>query len=369
MNFIKIVKLKFHCYKPSKHFMEGSMLKKITLPILALSLMTVGCSDSSSKKNKPQPAVPETLEFSKPKPGKQLSEVELREVETIFADKPMMVLPPGELIFPDDKLTQEERANWENNLKVTEPNTYLMLKEIQNNCQISNTGTQNHVNFPIGSDGQVNPEMLKAGDSMSISLARAITGSLPCPGNHDLNLSFDLKLDQINYVKNDLKKSSAQLSTNLNLKNSIKLLKPEYAQLLKANGLIVDGNLSSTAVVLNEKLDFIFRTNISGQYSSIKTTIPYSTSLQLLLKGVKTASEEETTGNVEVVMNTSLKLPNFDVIIDVHMASKNGSEKPTILEVYLNGHKMETDKAQNLFGADSPALTLNPKILKNFKLE
>lgn len=348
------------------------MLKKITLPIIALSLMTIGCSKSSDN-SKPQSAVPESLEFSKPNPGKKLSEAEIREVQTIFADKPMMTLPPDELIFPDEKMTPEERSRMEEELKVTEPKSYMMLKEIQNHCQILNTKQDVRVNFPIGNDGQIVPENLKAGDSMTVSSARAVTGTLPCPGNHDLNLSFDLKLDQIDYNKEVPKKSSAQMSANLNLKNSLKLLKPEYAQLLKANGMIVDGQLSSTAVILNENLDFIFRTNISGQYNSIKTTIPYSSSLQILLKGVKVqsaeTSEKTSTGNMEMVMNTSLKLPNFDVIVDVHLISKNGSEKPTLLEVYLNGHKIETDKAQTIFGAENPALTLNPKVLNNFKLK
>lgn len=154
----------------------------------------------------------------------------------------------------------------------------------------------------------------------------------------------------------------------------MKFLKPEYVELLKMNGIVVDGSLSSTAVLLNEKLDFIFRTSLSGQYNSLRATLPYSTSLQFLIKGSPVQFDEESSADssqarVEVVMNTTLKFPKFSVAVDAHLVGVNGEEQPSLVEVYLNGHKIEIEEAQRILGTNNPAINLNPKVLSKFKIK
>lgn len=188
------------------------MILKSILPVIALSLFTIGCADSSGGNNTPQPAVPEKLGFTKPTPGQKLTENEIREMESIFADKPMMILPPEQLLFPDKETTYQELAYLEQDLMQEDPNSYRFYKDIQQNCQISNPEPKIDFNFPLTDEGQVDPDQLKAGNSASVVANKGITGSSSCPGFYGIDLSMGLRLDQINIVKEDAKKSSAQMN-------------------------------------------------------------------------------------------------------------------------------------------------------------
>lgn len=342
------------------------MISKSLLSVAMMALFLSACSDS--KDSAPAiPTVPENLGFQKPVPGKKLTREQLLEVQSMFADKPMMKLPPGELIF-DREMDSYEKYQQEQSLRYSDPMSYSMLKDIQDNCAVQDPQESFNTSLPQNPDGSLNGDNLKAGDFVNINVVAGIkSGNRNCPANLSLSAGANAKLHKF-----DAQKQEMTVSAEAGFKGNGQILKPAYSNLLKSKGLIVDTNMSGVTAVMENKSDVVVRFRLAGSYHSLQTTIPYDSNVAFLVKGATLSQEEDydapETGTVEWLMKTVIKFPKFEVNVEVHAQGKNGAGEMDKMEFYVNGHFMTQEEMERLFGQDNNALGLDSKIKNLIKL-
>lgn len=329
------------------------------LLVASLTLFLAACSKSSKSSEPVVPTVPASLEFTKPIPGEKLTREQVQEVKKMFSNRPMMQLPPGELIFQSE-LTDAEKKAMEADLFKNDPMSYKMLKEIQPNCTVQNPIPQINTSLPQKPDGSYDGSNPKKGDFISMTITAGLTSANDaCPLNAGLSFGGGIKVEELNASN-----GQATLSGEIGFKGQGQVLKSEYAQLLKAHGLVIDTNLSGLTAIKQNLADLIVKFRLAGSYHSLESVIPYDSSVEFLTRGASTSEDDNAalTGTVEVVMKTLIRFPKFVINVEIHAAGKNGSEEMTTQEIYVNGHPMTQKEFEDLFGDQNPAGGLDKKI-------
>lgn len=317
-------------------------LSKIILPGLLLAL--AACGKKEDAKETQKTGIPEKLSFQKSAPGAKLSKSQVAEIKSTFSNKSMMILPPGELIFPSKNISQEEIRAKESELYQQDQNAYSLLKEMQKGCGKTHPTIKFDATFPI--DGDITLESLKVGDRMGYSLSGLLNGS-NCPVKASVEAGLNAEVTQVDQANKTGTASASLLSNTTGI-----MLAPKYAKLLGARGIIVNSNLSGLGAVRDTLHNGLITYNLTGSYFSLENEIPYSMQVQMLSKAMT-----ENVSAVEVTLKTTLKMPNFDVTIEVHGTGTSDSEKNQEVAYYVNGHQMTKFEIEELFGSNNPALS------------
>ena len=228
--------------------MKKMIFASLITSVSVLSL--ISCNDKGSDTPVAfQDRVPEKLTFSIPAQGEMPSDAQLKEIQATFQNQNKMMLPPGELMYPDD-LTSSEISKKEAELNIKDPNSYKMLKEIQANC--SATRPVNSNNFP--KDGQ-NIE-IKAGDIYTVDIKANLTAkSGACPMTSKSEMNGKVIIEE--YEKDTQKIKKLGVSMGGGAKVEYLVTKPEYQKLLNARGMIVDTNISGLTSIVAEFPRFV----------------------------------------------------------------------------------------------------------------
>ncbi len=305
-----------------------------------LGLLAIACSKSDTASAPRVPAVPASLSFQKPAVGAELTKSQVAELKTIFSKKSVMVLPPGELVFPAKNTDPSELAWKESLLARQDPNSAQMLKDIRSGCsKIRPTGNVD-ATFPL--DG-ANLENLKAGDKLDYSASAGLSGNA-CPSPFKASSGTGMRVEQID---NASQSGTATGEFNTNLQASI--ANPRYAQLLNSRGVIMESRVSTIASLADAKSSGVFTVSMSGTYLTLDASIPFSMEVQYL--GRQTSTKD---AFAEVVMKTSVRFPQQPIEIVVHSVG-TGSQSQSSSEIYINGHLTSQAQYEELFGKNNPA--------------
>lgn len=319
------------------------MKKFIYVALFVLS----ACGRNESKNDQPAPpSIPDTLGFSKPAVGAQLTQAQALEVKEAFSKKEMMVLPPGELIFPrkDDR----ELAKKEKDFSKESPAGYEMLREIRSLC--SKTRPTSNLEAQSPTNGDTSYENLRTGDKFSFrSFLGALSGE-SCPVDATLDAGLGVSVDQI-----DQAQKTGAFRVNSVVKGKAISMNPKYSQLLQKRGMLVDSTLTGLASKMDTQGKLLVTYNLAGTYYSLEHDIPYSMKVQILSRGNEkneTSGTEIVPSYSEVVLTTNLNMPKFSVEVVSHIVSDGASSKS---EIFVNGHPMSQAEFDGLFGNQNPA--------------
>lgn len=338
-------------------------MKKQYVVILPLVLCLAACSNSSnsnsnSNNNKDQSVViPQNLGFQKPAAGAELTKDQAAEIKRTFKGKPMMTLPPGELVFPDKNTPAYERIEKERILQAEDPNAYALLMETRNNCAKGHPSLHFDATFPAEQVTSENAfDVLQKGDRLSYSGDAGLTGSNACPV--ELSMGTGMAADVKDVDRNE---RSGSASANIGGKFKFVMKNQKYANLLNSRGIIVDTNISGLMVhreiTKGSKDNALLSYTLSGSYLSLKADIPYSIDVKMLGSGVT-----EGDSRAEVVASVTLKYPTFAANLVVHTITENGQQISA--EAYLNGRPVSNEELNNLFGENVPGQESQGQISK-----
>lgn len=325
-------------------------MKKIILSILALSIVA-GCSKEEAKETPAAPLetpaapfVPKNLAFVKPAAGDKLTQSQIQEIRNTFNVKSMMILPPGELIFPSSNISQEEIEKKETELALKDKNSYDLLKLIQGGCEKGRpTGTID-ASFPL--DGNFAIENLRVNDRFNFSESGSLFGS-SCPVDISLAAGLGARVDQV-----DPAAKSATASASSTAKIKAMMLEPKYAELLKVRGILVDSSLSGVGIKQESSNNLLVNYNLTGSYYSLTTQIPYSAQVQFL------SHKEAVVEAQEAIISTQLTFSNFIARIDYHARGFANPQNIILEEIYVNGYLLTRQEFDELFGNNNPAAGL-----------
>ncbi len=86
--------------------MKKMFLSSLIMSVSVLSL--ISCNDKGNDAPVAfQDRVPEKLTFSVPTQGEMPSDAQLKEIQATFQNQNKMMIPPGELMYPDDLTATE----------------------------------------------------------------------------------------------------------------------------------------------------------------------------------------------------------------------------------------------------------------------
>jgi len=320
-------------------------MKKQSLLILPLILSMAACSKSSSDPA-PQNIIPNSLAFTKPAAGPELTGTQVDEMKATLKTKSMMTLPPGELVFPDENMSPEERQAKEQQLKYMDPNAYALMMEARGNCGKGHPNLKFDATFPMDQVTEQNAfDILQAGDHVTYSGSAAMTNRGACPV--DAGASFGMN-GEVKDVKSDERSASAGAGVGGKLKFVMKNAK--YANLLGTRGIIVDTNISGLAMhreVGGLKESGLMTYTLSGSYLSLKADIPYSIDYKILVH-----KEGETITSSEMTFTAALKYPTFTATLIGY--AKGAGDKMQTQEFYLNGRQVTPEELRKIFGDNLP---------------
>lgn len=324
-------------------------MKKIGLFPALLFVVACTNNNSSTPTDDGGVVVPNNLSFSKPAIGPKLTKAQAQEIKNTFtAKKPMMMLPPGELIFPSKDMPPYEKAQKEQQLAMQDPNAYKLLLDIRKSCSKGHPSLNFDATFPADEVTAENPfDVLQKGDKVSYNASAGLAGS-NCPV--DLMGSFGMNAE-VKSVDAQARTASASAGTGTKLTAVMK--NPTYARLLGTRGIIVDAGISGLAVHrevvkgANDKALVSFK--LAGTYLSLAADIPYSTTYTVLANKMG-----ETESTMEVVSTTELTYPNFKASLVVHFVTSFDKQDKPQIEAYLNGRPVSEADLKDLFGENLP---------------
>lgn len=342
-------------------------MKKSTCTALFLSLAIFGCNKSSNNKATSQkeagPILPQKIDFQTPVESEKLTAEQLNEIKLMFSKKPMMILPPGELIFKNEKLTELERAQKEKQLRKQDLNSYEMLKEIQADCKAE--VQKPTVDSSFKSNERKNISDFRMNDFYKVMASSVLRGGANCPAQLDFGLSTNATVDFIDHNTKSIK-----VSGQLGSKIKGLILKPKYSKLLGSSGIIVDAKLSGLMAKRTAVHDYQIKYSLQGAYLTLTQEIPYQTQVEVLANGSEETCKpnalsadgrkcEQTFKNLEIVAKTELTMPNFKVDLQLHMTQKSENQKSRVIDYFINGHRMNEKEIEQLFGKMNPATNPN----------
>jgi len=285
--------------------------------------------------------VPEHLNFTRPEAGPRLTKSQVEEIRKTFSSRPMMVLPPGELVFPAKDSTPADQRKSEQELARRDANSYAMLKDIQSNCMKGHPTLRLDATFPT--DGDLQLENLKVNDHFWGDYRTSLSGD-QCPVNVALGSAAAGRVDSV-----DARTKSIAGSGSYSTKGQLLIKNPRYARLLKSRGIIVDSSISGLAAMKDTQNRAFVTFKLAGTYLSLSQNIPYDMNVQVVSQ---TNAKQKTFS--EVVMSTEIKLSGFTAHIVSHSSGWSDSKKQKS-ELYINGHLTSEKEFGELFGEQNPA--------------
>lgn len=329
------------------------MTKKL-LPFIALGLL-IGCGKEKSKDDKEAPFVPTQLTFSKPSPGQKLTQEQISETKALLSTNNKLILPPSDLVFATKKMSATEIQQKEENIRAQDANSYALLKDIQSNCQIERPTSKFDATFPT--TGDMSLENLRTGDHYNFESTAGIKGD-KCPVKYSVGMMAKAYVNDVNQDTQRLKASGS-----VTYKSQAFMVEPKYQRLLNSRGIVVDSNISGLALKQDAQSNILMTFDLSGTYYSLKHDIPYAAKVQVLSSG-KDSGQDNT---AEIIVSMSLKAPNAPIQIDIHTKSSANSTTPTVEEYYVNGHQMNKEEFNALFGKENPAMSSTKTLVKTYK--
>lgn len=319
-------------------------MKKHILAVMPLVFLAA-CTKSSDNSAPQTPLVPTSLQFQKPSPGNDLTPAQVAEMKATLKSKSTMILPPGELVFPNKDMSPEERTQKEQELRRQDPNSYALMLEARQNCGIVHPNLKIDATFPTEGTNEQNAfDILQKGDHMSFSAASGISNRGNCPV--DAGVSYGVGAE-VNDINSQERAGTASASVGSKLKFVMKNAK--YAQLLGARGIIVDTSVSGVAAqreVNGKSQSGLLTYTLSGSYLSLNADIPYSIDVKVLARG---NDKGESSG--EITYTATLKYPTFSATLIGHVVNDGINSKQ---ETYLNGRPVTEQDLKQIFGDELP---------------
>ena len=343
--------------------------KVIVLVGFACSI--VGCSKSSDSGAPKIPEVPVSLDFAKPQVGEKLTRNQVAKIRAVFADRPIMQLPPGELIFVnEEETTPEERARMEEKLQATDKNSYSMLQEIRSACQVFQDPPQMTNSFPMDDQGSIIVDQIQSGQGLAVDVNRGISSkpwnNQDCPGTLSDRMRILLTVIDIQQPQ-----KTGTATAKMAYSNKTQVVKDKYSKLLKSKGLIVDSAISGLVARKSATSDVHLQFSVQGGYHLLSQTIPYQMQNEILFRNIP---NEEKAAQAQTLIQMSLRT-QFSVsgvavdlaVFSQQLANGDPNAKPNF-QIFVNGHPMSQEEFEELFGEDNPALKLSPKMTELVKI-
>ncbi|WP_413288831.1 hypothetical protein [Bdellovibrio sp. HCB337] len=326
------------------------------LATLPLVLSLVACSSKNSDSPKDQgTTLPSTVGFQKPALGPQLTADQIAEIKDTFRGKPMMTLPPGDLVFPDKNADPADTRRKEQALAAQDPNAYALMLDVRQNCAKGHPSLKIDATFPTENTNNENAfDILQKGDHLSFKGSGALVGNSNCPLDLGGGMSAEAEVKDI-----DREARAGTASAGLGGKLKFVMKDPKYASLLNARGIIVDTNLSGLVVHRevegSSKDKALITYNLSGSYLSLKKDIPYNISFKVLADNSDSENQKG-----EMTFTATLKYPKFTATLVGYGIQSNG--QTTSMELYLNGRAISPEEIQTIFGDRVPGQEPHNKI-------
>lgn len=375
-------------------------MKKLLIQLNATSLLLaplliVACAQEKpevSDKIKSPTKIPTSLNFVSQKPGVPLSEAQKKILQETFSQKNLHMLPPGDLLFPDVKTTDQEIAAKEEALKLQDETSYKLYKSIQANCEQRRPTIHTDATFPT--NGVKGFENLQLNDHVNVNFEAGISNksSNNCPVDFSLgsNLSASVKeLDSKN-------PANGKAAGKGNLVGSFRINNKDFQTLFGSRGLLVNSNLTGLTMSQDTLGNSLVKMVLNGSYLAVQkkpgtetgstagtTTImvdkqiPFNMSMDVLEKRVSKTENGKKIIDIETeaVTRTNITLEEFKVAVEVHEVTtkqkfedNSTSALKTKKEVFINGHQ-STDSNLNLLlnSKNLATSSKNNKILNTLK--
>lgn len=320
-------------------------MKKTILVTMPLLLALAACTSSSSDGEKQGPLVPQSLGFQKPAVGPTLTESQIAEMKSTLKSESKMILPPGELVFPDKNMSPEERTQKEQELAQQDPNAYKLMIEARKNCGLVHPNIKLDTTFPTENLDNDNAfDILQKGDHLSFNTSGGLTNKSNCPVDAGASAGVGAEVHEVNSADR-----SGRASAGIGGKLKFVMKNPQYANLLGTRGIIVDTNISGVAVhkEVNGKEDSGLLTyTLSGSYLSLKADIPYNIDVKVLARG-----NDKGDSSGEITFTAKLTYPTFTATLIGHAT---GTGEQGTKEFYLNGRPVSEAELQQIFGNELP---------------
>ena len=318
-------------------FKKAIMSTLIMGPVLTI----MACSRPGVGSNTDPNALPDTLKWKNPAAGAALTKDQAQSIKDTFKSRQMMILPPGELVFPNKNEDQSSLLQQEQQLKVTDPNSYLMLKDIQQNCGQDRPTGNFDATVPL--EGIKGVEDLRTGDRADYGLSAGLNGG-QCPVGFAGSTASGLKVEDANPAI-----PQARISGSSSLNTTLKIANSNYAQLLGARGIIINSTLTGLAVTKNNSGKGLLKYNLSGTMMTSTVDVPYKMTAQLISKRADGAA----IASGEFVGSLTLNMPTFTATLDIHVTQDDtGKQKE---DLFINGSLMTEQQISDLFGENTPA--------------
>lgn len=331
-----------------------SILKKsilmLTAPCLMIACGSNGGSDNKDKGGQPtvtQAGVPDSLDFQKPTSGNGLTKAEVQKIKAALAIRPQMILPPGELIFPNPSMSAGEIAQKEEALKRQDQNSYNLLMDIRQTCKRPHPTVEMNATFPT--DNPVTVDSIEGGDKVGFNAMANLLGD-NCITELAGNSGGNAKVDQVDHATN-----SASLGAGISSGVKAIMKNPKYSKLLGMRGIIMNSNLSGLTTIreLGKATTTgkgLLKFNLSGSLLSLTADIPYKLSFKGLFKG-----NQDKSNSVEMVVETQIQVPEATANIQVHTLTNTAADgtQTSLGEIYVNGKQMTEQELKDLIGDTS----------------
>lgn len=320
------------------------------------ALLALGLLGACTHKNNDQAPivnpniVPQSISFSKPLVGPELTKEQVDQVKKEFKVKSTMILPPGELVFPDKSMSAGELKKREDELRQKDANSFALLMDMRSGCRKGHPTMKFDATFPT--DEVTDESQLLVGDKVEGSGSAGLVGS-NCPVDYSGGMGIAAEVTDKNEQQKEVTaRAGESFKLTAVMKNS------EYAKLLGMRGMIVDASISGLAirrdVVANKYDRALFTFNMSGSYLSLNSDIPYSVEVKALVEG---NVKPPTNTKLELVADMKLQFPGFFVDLVVHQVSQD--QLIVSQEYYLNGHPKTEAELRDLFGQNIPVENLH----------
>jgi len=320
--------------------MKASYL--VILPLLALA----ACSNKSSNDAGQGPLVPPNLGFTKPAAGPSLTPAQVAEMKATLKSKSTMALPPGELVFPGDNTNPADIQRQEEQLRMTDPNSYALMQDMRKNCDKGHQNVKFDATFPTENiTGENVFDVLQKGDQVSASSNIALTNIADCPVDLGLSGGAGAEVKDIN-----ARERSGSVGGNTSGKFQFVMKNPKYAQLLGARGILIDSNISGVVVhreVNGPSSEGMISYKVSGSYLSLKADIPYNIEIKALGR-----ENSEKGASSETTFTATFKYPTFIATLVGHTVFTEDGKLSK--EFYLNGNPVTEEELAKIFGDQMP---------------
>ncbi len=378
--------------------------------LLLAPLLIIACAQEKpvvSDKIKAPTKIPSSLNFVSQKPGIALSEAQKKVLQDTFSQKNLHILPPGDLLFPDAKATDQEIAAKEEALKLKDETSYKLYKSIKANCEQKRPTKHIDATFPISGETSLDSfqisfptadvkgfENLQLNDHLTMKFEAGISdkSSNTCPVDFSLGYNVSATVKEI-----DSKiPANGKATGKGNLVGSFRINNKDFQTLFGSRGLLMNSNLTGLTVQKDTTGNSLVKMVLNGSYLAVQkkagtetgtttgtTTvlvdkqIPFNMTMDVLEKRVSKTENGKKIVDIETeaVTRTNITLEEFKVAFEVHEITtkqqyedNSTSALKTKKEVFINGHQ-STDSNLNLLlnSKNLATSSKNNKILNALK--